>query len=231
MFHRHCNSVCQPCPLTPPISRSFDPRDPLVIWSSGLSISRTPGLDMPKIKSRSSRRAPALKESDYDHEISLFDGAADDAEADAVDGGDGGAPGVVLQRTATASPSPEASAPNTAIGTGDGAGDDTASRRPSGMALPPNSGAALSPVATATSVTPLLNTLSTIPTAVDGTSNTSRKPPRGRNLTRYGSISKIVAAPQDGALSVQVEGEYSPGCILWMALRSKRHTPNMTTAI
>jgi hypothetical protein len=202
--------------LTPLIYRSLDPLGPLVIWSSGLWIARPPGLDMSKIKSRSSRRAPALKESDYDHEIRLFDSAADDTEANAVEGGDGTVPEVDLERPP--SPSPEPSARNTtidaAIDMGDGAGDGTTSRRPSGMALTPNSGGALSPVVTATSATPLLNTLSTLPTAVDGgTSSASRKPSRGRNSTRYGSISKIVAEPQVGAPSVQVEGECDPGCL------------------
>ncbi|KAL1899826.1 hypothetical protein Sste5346_002692 [Sporothrix stenoceras] len=158
---------------------------------------------MPKIKSRS-RRAPALKESDYDHEISLFDSAADDpAEINGVDGGDGAAPEIDVERTA--SPSPEPPSRNTAIDMVDGASDKATSRRPSGMSPTPNSGAALSPVVTATSATPLLNTLSTIPTAVEGAGSASRKPSRGRNPTRYGSISKIVAEPQDGAPSVQVE--------------------------
>lgn len=171
---------------------------------------------MSKIKSRSSRRAPVLKESDYDHEISLFDSAADaTTEAGAVNGGDGAAPETDIERTA--SPSPEPSSRNTAIDTVDGASDEATSRRPSGMSLTPNSGAALSPVVTATSSTPLLNTLSTVPTAVDGASSTPRKPSRGRNSTRYGSISKIVAEPQDGAPSVQVEGEWQE-INLWTVL-------------
>ncbi|CAK7221861.1 hypothetical protein SCUCBS95973_004643 [Sporothrix curviconia] len=168
-------------------------------------------------KPRSSRRAPPLKDSDYDHEITLFDSAADDNEAG--DGGAGttngangagGGTGTGDAATRSASPSSVISASNTALDAGDGAGSEATSRRPSGMALSPISGAALSPVVTATSLTPLLNTLSTTSAA---TSTSSRPPSRGRKTTQYGSISKIVSAPVDGAPSVQVEDATPEGDI------------------
>ncbi|CAK7225870.1 hypothetical protein SBRCBS47491_006035 [Sporothrix bragantina] len=151
-------------------------------------------------KPRSSRRAPPLKDTDYDHEITLFDSAADDTGAGAGDANGGLRAGDAANRSASLTSVIAAS--NTALDAGDGAGSEATSRRPSGMTLTPTSGAALSPVVTATSETPLLNTLSTAPTA---TGTNSRSPSRGRKTTRYGSISKIVAAPVDGAPSVQVE--------------------------
>ncbi|CAK7220550.1 hypothetical protein SEUCBS140593_004271 [Sporothrix eucalyptigena] len=162
------------------------------------------------MKPRSSRRAPPLKESDYDHEITLFDSAADDAEGTG-DARDGRTVGDATERSA--SPSSEILASHTALDAGgDGVGSKTTSRRPSEMALTPNAGAGLSPVVTANSLTPLLNMLSTAPTAVTGGRSSSRSPSRGRNTTRYGSISKVVSAPLDEAPpSVQIE-DATPEC-------------------
>ena len=161
--------------------------------------SGTPGPEMHK--PRSSRRAPPLKDSDYDHEIILVDSAADDTD-DAV--GDANSDGAAVDAAGRSASPSVISASNTALETGDGAGSAATSRRPSGIAPTSTSGPALSPVVTATSLTPLLNTLSTVPTT---NSTKSHSPSRGRKTTRYGSVSKTVAAPLGGAPSVQVEGE------------------------
>ncbi|KIH94209.1 hypothetical protein SPBR_05752 [Sporothrix brasiliensis 5110] len=160
---------------------------------------------MPKIKPRSSRRAPPLKESDYDHEIILVDSAADDAgtNTNAVDAGDGAAPETNV--ATAAGPSAESSAPNTAIDTGDGAGDEATSRQPSDTALTPNPARPLSQVPSASSSTPLLNTLSTVPTATIDASRAPKNPPQEQSSSRYGSISKIVSVPEGRAPSVLVE--------------------------
>ncbi|CAK7266083.1 hypothetical protein SEPCBS57363_001916 [Sporothrix epigloea] len=149
-------------------------------------------------KPRSSRRASPLKDSDYDHEITLIDTAADKPEAGA---------GLTSSQRCIAVTENEgypSSIPafNTTHEAGDGAEFEAASRCPSGMALTPAPEAALSPMVTATSLTPLLDTTSSAPMA-SGTD--SRSTSRGRETTRYGSISKIVSAPMSGAPAVQVE--------------------------
>ncbi|EPE04966.1 meiotically up-regulated 65 protein [Ophiostoma piceae UAMH 11346] len=165
---------------------------------------------MPRIKPKSSRRAPPLKDEDYDHEISLVDNSpACDADFD-----DAGPEDVGSDTDRSASPAPRVSASHSVDETGDGAADSEGnaepgepggSRRQSSLVAPPAIGdAALSPAVTASSATPLLsNTLSTFPTAVAGPSR-SRSSSRGRQPRRYGSISSVAAAPLDSAPTVEV---------------------------
>ncbi|CAK7269053.1 hypothetical protein SEPCBS119000_003373 [Sporothrix epigloea] len=149
-------------------------------------------------KPRSSRRASPLKDSDYDHEITLVDTAA---------GGTGAGSANASSRQGVANANNQAPSTsaipvtNNTHEASDGAASEATSRRPSEMASMPGHEAILSPVDTANSLTPLLETASSAPAAPGSDCSTSR----GRDTTRYGSISNVLPAPANGAPAVQIE--------------------------
>ncbi|OAA68059.1 peroxin 23-like protein [Niveomyces insectorum RCEF 264] len=163
---------------------------------------------MPKIRSRSTRRAPPLKDSDYDHEISLVD------NADA----DGDAPGASDEGNHLAPPTATTLRPG-----GDAANDDNErERRLSGQSG--RSAAAdtvLSPATTSASTAPLLPSFASAaaaaPTARAGagtaaaagmgdSASPARPPSRGRGLQRRESTGDAASKKLTSGPTVNVNG-------------------------